>query len=305
MPAWAARSPSRSAAARAICSVAAQSCQRPLLVQEPGQRPGELPGVGVEAGLQRPARRRPSGPGLGLEPGQACSVSAKCSGTRPAERGQRERPPGGASSRPTRRARCAGSDRASGRWPRAARPRCPPTAPARRRRRGAGRGRRTGRARARPAGAPGSARPAAAGLGQGQPGQAGRGGGADVRAGVQPEQPEQPRGGRVELLVGPGQDGPDVRGGLPGVQRVQPAVGIAQLGGQSGEGEPGLAGGAGGGDAQRQGQPRAQPDQLVRGGGVGGDPLRARAGGSAVRAPRRRGAHPGSAATRPRRRPGW
>ena len=71
----------------------------------------------------------------------------------------------------------------------------------------------------------------------------------------------------VELLVGPGQDGPDVRGRVPGVQRVQRPAGVAQVGGQRGQREAGLAGGAGGGDAQRQGQPRAQLDQLVRGAG--------------------------------------
>ena len=66
---------------------------------------------------------------------------------------------------------------------------------------------------------------------------------------------------------------------MPGVQRVQPAAGIAQFGGQRGQREPGLAGGASGGDAQRQRQPRAQLDQLIRGAGVVGDPFRAEAAG--------------------------
>ena len=50
-------------------------------------------------------------------------------------------------------------------------------------------------------------------------------------------------------------------------------AGIAELGGQGGERQGGLGGRAGGGDGQGQRQPGALPDQLVRGGRFGGDPV--------------------------------
>ena len=123
---------------------------------------------------------------------------------------------------------------------------------------------------------PGQLAEPAASFVQWQAGHAGRGSGADVRAGVQPEQPEQPRRRRIELLVGPGEYGADIRGRVSGVQRVQSAAGIAQAGGQCCEREPRLAGGASGGDAQRQGQPCAQLDQRTRGTEVVGDAFRAK-----------------------------
>ena len=53
------------------------------------------------------------------------------------------------------------------------------------------------------------------------------GGRADVGAGVQAQQPEQPGGGGVEVAVGGGEHGADVGGAVPGVQRVEPAAGVA------------------------------------------------------------------------------
>ena len=115
------------------------------------------------------------------------------------------------------------------------------------------------------------------GLAQRNPGHAGRGGSGDVWAGVQAQQPEHPRRGSVELLVGPGEHGPHVGGAMPGVERVQPPARVAQVGGQRGQRVPRLPGGAGGGDGQRQRQPRAQFDQLIGGGRLGGDAFGAEA----------------------------
>ena len=232
----------------------------------------------IEAGLQRPPGGGHQHQALGLEPGQglpgvadALRLHARL------ERGQRERPAGGTQLQRRRvsRVQVMIKHPAGGRAPL---------------------GLAIGRLRqlsgvgaeqvvaGEPAGnvlgqqvRPGQLAEPAASLVRRQAGHAGRGSGADVRAGMQPEQPEQPRRSRVELLVGPGEHGPDIRGRVPGVQRVQPAAGIAQIGGQRGQREPWLAVGAGGGDAQRQGQPRAQLDQRTRGAGVVGDAFRAKA----------------------------
>ncbi len=113
-----------------------------------------------------------------------------------------------------------------------------------------------------------------AGLPDGYAGQAGRRGSAEVRAGVEPEQPEHPGRGGVQLPVGPGEHGPYVGGAVAAVEGVQTTA-APQLAGEVGQREAGVRGGTGSHDAQRQGQPRAQRDDL-------GDRLRmiGRTGGS-------------------------
>ena len=102
-------------------------------------------------------------------------------------------------------------------------------------------------------------------LGPGDPGQAGRRGQRDVRARVQAEQPEHPRRGRAELVIGPGQHGPHVGGRVAFLQRVQPAPGVAQFGRQLGQRAPGPAGGGPADrDGQRQREAGARRDDLVR-----------------------------------------
>jgi hypothetical protein len=115
--------------------------------------------------------------------------------------------------------------------------------------------------------------------GRRQGGQAGRGRGRDVRAGVHAEEAEQPGGRFGQVAAGPREDGPHVGGGVPGSQRVQPAGGRPQLGGQGRQGPVGGAGGGGagrggaaGGDGEGQRQPGAQVDQLGHSRGLGGDP---------------------------------
>ena len=233
--------------------------------------------MGIEAGLQRPPGGGHQHPVLGLEPGQGLLGVADALRLRTRrERDQHERAVDGTHLQRGRvsRVQVMIKHPADGRTPLGL---------------AVGRLRQLGGVGAEqvmtgePAGnvlgqqvRPGQLDEPAASLVQRQAGHAGRGSGADIRACVQPEQPEQPRRRRIELLVGPGEDGTDIRGRVPGVQRVQPAAGIAQIGGQCGQREPWLAGGASGGDAQRQGQPCAQLDQRTCGAGVVGDAFRAK-----------------------------
>jgi hypothetical protein len=82
---------------------------------------------------------------------------------------------------------------------------------------------------------------------------------------MHPKQPEHPRGRVAELLAGPGEHGARIRRRVPGAQRVQPGPGVAQR--------------AGGGDGQRQRQPRAQFSQLRHRRRLGHHPPRAQAAG--------------------------
>src|SRR5262249_58321980 len=90
-----------------------------------------------------------------------------------------------------------------------------------------------------------------------QGGEAGRGRGGDVGAGMQAEQPEQPRRVGRQCLVGPGEHGADVGGGVAGRQGVQ-ASGTAQLVGQGAQGQGRMGGGAGGDDGAGQGPAAAR-----------------------------------------------
>jgi hypothetical protein len=105
-------------------------------------------------------------------------------------------------------------------------------------------------------------------------GQAGRRAHRDVRAGMQPEQPEQ--AGRLgpQGAVGPGEHRAYVGGPVPVVERVQAAARLGQRVGQHGEGEAGPGGGAGGHDGQGQRKPGAGGNDLVDGSGLAGDPVR-------------------------------
>jgi hypothetical protein len=87
------------------------------------------------------------------------------------------------------------------------------------------------------------------GLAGRNPGQAGRGIDCHVGAGMQTEQPEQPRRARAQRMVGPGEHRPDIGGYVTAVERVEDGSGLAQFGGCGREGETGPGGGAGGDDS--------------------------------------------------------
>ena len=106
-------------------------------------------------------------------------------------------------------------------------------------------------------------------VGAGHGGQAGGRRQRDVRARVHAEQPEHPRRGLGQLVIGPGQHGPHVGDRVAGLERVQPAPGVAQFGGQSGQRALGPAGRAADRDAQGQRQAGAGGDDLVRRLGLG------------------------------------
>lgn len=82
---------------------------------------------------------------------------------------------------------------------------------------------------------------------------------------MQPEQPEHPGALVGETVIGPGEHLPDIGVGVPGVRSGQASTGMRQFRGQRGQREARLGGGAGGDNAQRQGQPRALVDDLLRG----------------------------------------
>ena len=101
-------------------------------------------------------------------------------------------------------------------------------------------------------------------VGAGHPGQAGRRRQRDVRARVHAEQAEHPRRGLGQLVIGPGEHGPHVGDRVAGLERVQPAPGVAQFGGQFGQRALGPAGRAADRDAQGQREAGAGGDDLVR-----------------------------------------
>nr|WP_232075338.1 hypothetical protein [Phytohabitans suffuscus] len=117
--------------------------------------------------------------------------------------------------------------------------------------------------------------PCAAG---GHGGEAGGGGRADVRAGMQAEQPEEP--GRVgcEGVVGPGEHGADVGGAVTG-EGVEPVGAVAQLVGEGGEAAVRVGGGAGRDQGQGQREPGAPGDDAGGGGGLGREAVLAQAPG--------------------------
>ena len=98
--------------------------------------------------------------------------------------------------------------------------------------------------------------------GERQAGQARRGGRADVGPGVQPEQPEHPRGGLRQVPVGQREHGAHVGGRVADVQRVEPAPKLGQLRDQSGQRQVRRGGGAGDDHGQRERQPGAERGQL-------------------------------------------
>ena len=103
-------------------------------------------------------------------------------------------------------------------------------------------------------------------------GQAGRGGEADVRPRVQAQQPEQPRRGGAQRAVRPREHRPDVGGEVTPVEGIERAGGLAQLGGEDRQREARAGRGAGGGDRQGQRQPRAPGDDGVGRGWLAGHP---------------------------------
>ena len=108
--------------------------------------------------------------------------------------------------------------------------------------------------------------------GRGQPGQAGRRGGAAVRPGVQAEQPEQPGRGRAQLPVRPGEQRRDIGAGVPGGQHLQGGAALPQLAGERGQPERRLGAGPGGDHGQRQRQPGTPVDDVVDRTRLGGHP---------------------------------
>ena len=102
--AWAARSPSRCAAARAHLLGGHPVVPAALRIPGTGQRPGDLPRVRVEACLQGPRRRGHQDLVLGVEPGQSLPRHRPmCSGVDAGlGRGQRDRPAGGVQRSATR-----------------------------------------------------------------------------------------------------------------------------------------------------------------------------------------------------------
>jgi hypothetical protein len=117
------------------------------------------------------------------------------------------------------------------------------------------------------------------GLGRRHTGQAGGGVRRDVRAGVQAEQPEQPRRGGAQRPVRASEDGPDVRGGVVAAERVQAVPAGPQFADEVGQRQPGPGVDVGGRDGQRERQPGAQGDEFVEGLGLGREPLLAQAPG--------------------------
>ena len=103
------------------------------------------------------------------------------------------------------------------------------------------------------------------------PGQAGRRRQRDVRARVHAEQAEHPRRGLGELVVGPGEHGPHVGHRVAGLQCVEPAPRVVQLGGELGQRALGPPRRPAGRDAQGQREAGAGGDDLVRGTGFGRD----------------------------------
>src|SRR6266511_2326518 len=95
-------------------------------------------------------------------------------------------------------------------------------------------------------------------------GEAGGGRAGDVRAGAEAEQPEQPGRVTAQRLVRPGERRAGVAGRVATVERVEATSALPELLGERAEGEPGPGSGAGGDDAQRERQPRAVVDELVR-----------------------------------------
>jgi len=109
-------------------------------------------------------------------------------------------------------------------------------------------------------------------------GQAGRGVDADVGTGVQPQQPEQPRGVRAELIVGPREHGARVRARIA-AEGFQAVAGVEELAGQHRQRELRVGDRAGGYDDQGQRQPRARGDDLLSRFRFGGHPVRAEPAG--------------------------
>jgi hypothetical protein len=82
--------------------------------------------------------------------------------------------------------------------------------------------------------------------------EAGRRRCGDVRARVQPEQPEQAGGRGAQGVVRPGEHRSDVGGGVLAGESVQPVAGVVQTGGERPQGQAGMCDGMRGHDREGQ-----------------------------------------------------